>query len=84
MQNFFALEIEAEFRRSEWQRAVEAATRAAQARPENGRIRWSHLPHLVLASLRSVSATRSRLPGFGARSRPGARASVRHQRHLRA
>ena len=54
MNNYFAIETEAEFRRREWQRAVEADARVAQA-TGNGRKRW---PHLSLTSLRSFAAPR--------------------------
>ena len=33
MSNWYTIETEAEFRRREWQRAVEADARASQARP---------------------------------------------------
>ena len=58
MQNYFAIETEAAFRRREWQQAAAADARAAQARSSNGHRRWPHLPHLVVASLRSLSAPR--------------------------
>jgi hypothetical protein len=53
MNNWYAIETEAAFRRSEWQRAVEADVRAARvcARPRNGRKHWSRIPHLSLATL---------------------------------
>jgi hypothetical protein len=54
MNNWYAIETEAEFRRREWQRAVEADARAAQARPAVGRMRWPRVSHLTLATLRSL------------------------------
>ena len=50
MNNYYAIEIEAEFRRREWQRAVEADARAAQVCAGNGRVHW---PRLSLMSVRS-------------------------------
>src|SRR5215212_6715755 len=38
MSNWYTVEIEADFRRREWQRAVEADARVAQACPANGRM----------------------------------------------
>ena len=58
MSNWYTVEIEAEFRRREWQRAVEADARAAQARPAHGRMRWPRIPHLTLANLRSLGLPR--------------------------
>jgi hypothetical protein len=55
MYDWYRIETEAEHRRLEWQREVEAESRAAQAVSENGR---SHLPHLSLASLRSLASPR--------------------------
>jgi hypothetical protein len=60
MNNWYAVEIEAEFRRREWQRAVEADARAAQARPANGRMRWPRISDLTLSSLRSLALPRPR------------------------
>ena len=58
MNNWYAVEIEAEFRRREWQRAVEADARAAQAGPPNGRMRWPRISQLTLSSLRSLAVLR--------------------------
>ena len=55
MNNWYAIECEAEFRRREWQRAVAADARAALAQAGNGRKPW---PRLSLASPRSLAATR--------------------------
>lgn len=41
MHNYHAMEIEAEFRRGEWQRAVEADASAAHVRAGNERTPWS-------------------------------------------
>jgi hypothetical protein len=73
MSNWYTAEVEAEFRRREWQRAVEAEARAAQARPENGRMRWPRIPHLALASLRSLAVPR---PSFTTRLEPDCRTVV--------
>ena len=55
MNNYHAIETELEFRRREWQRAVEADARAAQVCAENGR---KHVPHLSLPSVRAFLAPR--------------------------
>jgi hypothetical protein len=61
MNNWYAIETEAEFRRREWQRAIETDARAAQARPANRQMRWPRIPHLTLANLRSLAAPRPSL-----------------------
>jgi hypothetical protein len=58
MQTFLGIETEMEYRRREYEREVEADVRAAQARPQNGRMRWSYLRRLVVARLRSLGAGR--------------------------
>jgi len=58
MQNFFANETEAAFRRSEWERAVVAAARVEQTRGRNDRTRWLRLLHVFLARLGSFSLPR--------------------------
>jgi hypothetical protein len=73
MNNWYTIETEAEFRRREWQRAVEAEARAAQARPANGRTRWPRLGRLTLANLRSLVLPR---PSFTARLEPDCRTVV--------
>jgi hypothetical protein len=73
MNNWYTVEVEAEFRRREWQRAVEADARAAQARPANGRMRWSRIPHLTLSSLRSLALPR---PSFISQLEPDCRTVV--------
>ena len=70
MNNWYAIETEAEFRRREWQRAVEAEARAAQARPANGQLRWSRIPKLTLANLKSLALPR---PSFTSRLEPDCR-----------
>ena len=57
MNNWYAIETEAAFRRREWQRAVEADALASRvcARPRNGRKHWPRIPHLSLANLRSLA-----------------------------
>jgi hypothetical protein len=57
MHNYHAMEIEAEFRRREWQRAVEADARAVRLRTGNERKPWRPLS---LTRVRSLAA--SRLP----------------------
>jgi hypothetical protein len=73
MSNWYTAEVEAEFRRREWQRAVEAEALAAQARPANGRMRWPRIPHLTLTNLRSLTMPR---PSFTARLEPDCRTIV--------
>ena len=64
MQSFFNLETEVTHRRSEWERAVAAAERQAQVRPQTGQMRWSHLPQRVLASLHAVATRRLPVPAW--------------------
>jgi hypothetical protein len=73
MSNWYTIEVEAEFRRREWQRAVEADARAAQARPANGRMRWPRIPRLTLPNLRSLTVPR---PSFTSRLEPDCRTVV--------
>jgi hypothetical protein len=73
MNNWYAAEVEAEFRRREWQRAVEADARVAQARPANGRMRWPRIPHLTLASLKALTVPR---PSFTSHLEPDCRTVV--------
>jgi hypothetical protein len=73
MNNWYAVETEAAFRRREWQRAVEAdalAAMATQARPGNGRTWWPRLGRLTLANLRSLATPR---PSFSSRLEPDCR-----------
>ncbi len=56
MQNYHALETEVAHRRREWERTVATVTQDAQPRPQEGGMRWSHLPRLVLASIRTLAA----------------------------
>lgn len=58
MQNYFAIETEVAHRRYEWERTVASVGQCALVRPRNGRERWSRLPRLVLARLRSFAAPR--------------------------
>ena len=58
MHNWYGIETEAEFRRREWQRAIEADARAAQASTGRARSRGFRLPHLSLARLRALGAPR--------------------------
>ena len=73
MHNYHAIETEAAFRRREWQRAVEADARAAQARPAHGRMRWPRIPHRTLTNLRSLTVPR---PTFTSRLEPDGRTVV--------
>ena len=73
MSNWYAVEVEAEFRRREWQRAVEADARAAQARPADRRMRWPQISHLTLANLRSLALPRV---SFISRLEPDCRTAV--------
>ena len=58
MYDWYRIETEAEHRRREWQREVEAEVRATEAIASNGRLHEPRLPHLSLASLRSLAAPR--------------------------
>jgi hypothetical protein len=58
MHNTFSIETEAAFRRAEWERAVTAATRAAQAPLQTARWRWSWQPNQIVAGLLSLLAPR--------------------------
>ena len=73
MNNWYTIETEAEFRRREWQRAVEADALAAQARPANGRTRWPRIGRLLLANPRSLALPRL---SFTARLEPDCRTVV--------
>jgi hypothetical protein len=73
MNNWYAIETEAEFRRREWQRAVEAEALAAQARPANGRTRWPQFERLTFANLRALVLPRL---SFTARLEPDCRTVV--------
>jgi hypothetical protein len=73
MSNWYTVEVEAEFRRREWQRAVEADARAAQASPANARMRWPRIPRLTLVNLRSLTVPR---PSFTSRLEPDCRTVV--------
>jgi hypothetical protein len=73
MNNWYTVEVEAEFRRREWERAVEADARAAQARPANGRMRWPRISHLTLSSLRTLALPR---PSFISQLEPDCRTVV--------
>jgi hypothetical protein len=73
MNNWYTVEVEAEFRRREWQRAVEADARAAQARPADGRMRWPRISHLTLSNLRSLALPR---PSFTSQLEPDCRTVV--------
>ena len=70
MNNWYTIEAETKFRRREWQRAVEADARAAQALPANRRMRWPRIGRLTLANLRSLAVPR---PSFTSRLEPDCR-----------
>jgi hypothetical protein len=70
MSNWYAIETEAQFRRREWERVVEADARAAQARPVNRQLRWPRIAQLALANLRSLAVPR---PSFTSRLEPDCR-----------
>jgi hypothetical protein len=70
MQTFFSFDAEIAHRRREWQRAMEADARAAQARPATRHVRWPRLGRLTLANVRSVPVPRL---SFTARLEPGCR-----------
>ena len=70
MNNWYAIETEAQFRRREWERAVEANARAAQARPASRELRWPRIAQLALANLRSLAVPR---PSFTSRLEPDCR-----------
>ena len=70
MSNWYTIETEAEFRRREWQRAVEADARAARARPAIRQLRWPRIGRLTLSSLRSLALPR---PSFTSRLEPDCR-----------
>ena len=61
VQSFFDIELEVAHRGREWQRAVEADARSAQARPAHRHLRWPRVGRLTLANLRSAAVPR---PGF--------------------
>ena len=73
MNNWYAIETEAEFRQREWQRAVEADARAMQARPVNGRMRWPRIASATLATLRSLAMAR---PSFHSHLEPDCHTAV--------
>jgi hypothetical protein len=58
MNNWYAIETEATFRRREWERAIEAEARAAQARQAIGHERWSQIGRTALSKLRSFALPR--------------------------
>lgn len=73
MSNWYTIETEAEFRRREWQRAVEADARAALARPADRQLPWPGIAQLILANLKSLAVPR---PSFTARLEPDCRTVV--------
>ena len=58
MQNYHALETEVAHRRREWEWTVATVTQDAQPQLQHGGMGWSHLPQLVLASIRTLAAPR--------------------------
>ena len=73
MNNWYMIETEAKFRRREWQRAIEAEARAAQARPVNDHKRWSLIGRTALAKLRSFALPR---PSFTPGLEPDCRTAI--------
>jgi hypothetical protein len=65
VQNYHALETEAAHRRFEHERRIATAGQVAQTRPEHGSKRWSRLPRLAFAHLRSLSTPRLALASSG-------------------
>ena len=53
--NAFAIETEVAHRCREWELAVAAEARAAQAQPKQGRRRWSELSRRFLAVMRTLA-----------------------------
>jgi hypothetical protein len=53
--NYFEIETEAAYRRSEWERKAAAATNAAQVHAKTDPRQPPHLPHRILARLRALS-----------------------------
>jgi hypothetical protein len=51
VQNWFAIETEAEYRRQEWARAVAADTKAAAAQADRAERRWPRLPSIAMFRL---------------------------------
>src|SRR5215203_3887217 len=52
---YYFIETEVAHRRSELERELATAGQVAQTRPEHGSKRWSRLPRLAFAHLRSLS-----------------------------
>ena len=55
MINWYGIETEAAFRQRDWERQVVADARVEEAIAGNGRPRGWHLPHVSLATLRSLA-----------------------------
>ncbi len=58
MHNWYAIETEAAARRRDWERAVEADARSAQAIASRSKRHLIQLPYVALTRLRSVTAPR--------------------------
>jgi hypothetical protein len=58
MHNYFAIETEAKFRQEEWERAMVADARAAQAVAVPRQRGLNHVPRLSLTNLRQMTAPR--------------------------
>jgi hypothetical protein len=58
MNTWYGIETEAEFRRQEWQRAIEAEQRVAHARSGRVTSQRFRLPRLSLARLRGLATPR--------------------------
>jgi hypothetical protein len=61
MHNFYANEVEAEFRRQEWQQRAAAHERVARAEAVSKRLRWPRLPRLTVSGLLAPIAPRPSL-----------------------
>jgi hypothetical protein len=56
MHNFYSIEVEAEFRRQEWEREAAAEARVGQAAAASQKLGWPHFPPLALPSFRALTA----------------------------
>jgi hypothetical protein len=70
MHNWYGIETETEFRRSDWQRQAEAEARLAQAAAGRPARRAFHLPRFSIAQWRGWRAPRLPLEAPVARRRP--------------
>ena len=73
MHNWFAIESEAEFRRQEWARAVEADVRSSRALAQLSQPRRFHLPRLAMPPVTRKAAPGLTVTGF---QTPNRRAAI--------